>query len=112
MWQVIRTSSIAGHSISGMVITMTQKSSTVFLAGLLVLGLTAGAQAQGTQQIMPGSPAAVGGYYQQNYYRYPGTGGTGVATGRGPLSQAVGPAQGSWNRQWRTTGPAQQPFGR
>ena len=101
---------MSGHSINDMVVTMKQRSSSfVFLAGLLVLGLTAGAQAQGTQQIMPGSPAAVGG--QQFVRGNPGTG-TGVATGRGPLSQPIAPATGSWNRQWRTTTPVQQPFGR
>jgi hypothetical protein len=98
----------AADSISGVVITMTQRSSSVFLAGLLVLGLTAWAQAQGTQQIMPGSPAAVGG--QQFVRGSPGTG-TGVATGSGPLSRPIAPSP---NRQWGPvqTNPVQQPFGR
>jgi hypothetical protein len=95
---------------NSMVVTMTQKSSSVFLAGLFLLGLTAGVQAQGTQQVMPGSPAAVGG--QQ---RGPVTGTAGVATGSGPLSQPTAPPATPGNRQW---GPAQtqplqqQPFGR
>jgi len=87
-----------------------KKSSSVFLAGLLVLGLTAVSHAQGTQQVMPGSPKAVAG--QQTVRGNPSTG-TGVATGSGPLSQPVGPATSSWNPQWQNTRPLQQqPFGR
>jgi hypothetical protein len=36
--------------VNGMVVTMTHASSSVLLSGMLVLGLTAGAHAQGTQQ--------------------------------------------------------------
>ena len=96
---------------NSMVVTMTQKSSSVFLAGLFILGLTAGAQAQGTQQTMPGSPAAVGG---QPIRSNPGTG-TGVATGSGPLSQPGTPPANIGNRQWgptQTQPLQQQPFGR
>jgi len=92
--------------VNGMVATMTHTSSSVLLSGIFVLGLTAGAHAQGTQQQF---------YPQRGYVAVAPSGSTsyatGVPTGAGPLSRPVGPAAGSWNRQWRQTYPMQRPFG-
>jgi hypothetical protein len=74
-----------------MVVAMTRLFS--FVSAALVFALTAAAQAQGTQQIMPGSPEArtvvvVPNGSQQNSSRP-------VPTGPGPLTQPVGPATSS-----------------
>ena len=88
---------------------MTHTSSSALLAAMLVVGLTAGAQAQGTQQIMPGSPQS------RSMYSTPGAQpygyGYGVPTGRGPLSQPVGPIGGTWYGQRRQTYPSPHPYG-
>ena len=100
------------HAVNGTVVIMAYPSSSVFLAGLLVLGLAAGAHAQGTQQNMnPG----VGGTASS---------GTGVTTGRGAGSQPVPPAASRFNNQQNQqqnrplnapgptqTNPGQNPFG-
>ena len=90
---------------------MKHTSSSVFFAGILVLGLTTVVQAQGTGQNMYGGTAS---------------GGSGVTTGVGPLTQPIAPAQSSanprQNMQQNTqrpqnapgpvqTNPAQNPFG-
>jgi hypothetical protein len=99
-----------GHSINGMVVTMAQRSSSVFLSGLLVLVLTAGAHAQGTQQQINAPPRG-------NAVVAPGgsAGTSGVATGSGPLSQPTAPLATPGNRQLgptQTQPLQQQPFGR
>ena len=91
-----------------MVVTMTHAPSSVLLSGLLVLGLTAGAYAQGTQQgINAGGRTVVAPSSSQSS----GTG-TAVPTGQGPLTQPVGPAASSLNRPvGGQTNPSPQPFG-
>ena len=99
---------------------MKHPSSSVFLAGTLVLALATGAHAQGTQQGINARPAGTSSV---------GTGvnsggGTGVTTGRGPLAQPVAPATSTFNNQRNLnsqrplnlqgpaqTNPGQDPFG-
>ena len=65
---------------------------------MLILGMTVGARAQGTQQIMPGSPnynrtVVIGSGYQANAS-------TPVPTGMGPLSQPMPPAATYWGYRY------------
>jgi len=90
---------------------MKHPSSSVFLAGILVVGLTNVVQAQGTGQNMYGGTASSG---------------TGVTTGVGPLNQPVTPAPSTANPRQNMqqniqrpqnmpgpvqTNPGQNPFG-
>jgi hypothetical protein len=100
-------------AINGMVVTMAHRSLSAFSAGVLALVFATGAHAQGTQQVMPGSAPGAG------------TGGGGVTTGAGPLSQPVAPATGRWQQNTQPqniqrpggvvgpaqTNPGQNPFG-
>jgi len=69
---------------------MTQPASSVLIAGMLVLGTIAVAQAQGVHQyVFPGnSPGYVGGPKTGSY--------AGVPTGTGPLSYPMPPATSAW----------------
>ena len=91
---------------------MTNTFSLALLAAMmLVVGLSAGAQAQGTQQVMPGSPQSRSMYYAPGGARPYGSG-YGVPTSRGPLSQPVGPIGGTWYGTYgRQTYPSPHPFG-
>jgi hypothetical protein len=90
---------------------MERLSASILFVGILVVGLAAGARAQGTQQNMPGGTA---------------NSGTGVTTGVGPLNQPIAPAtsvanprqnvQQNMQRPQNIPGPAQtnpgqNPFG-
>src|SRR4029077_14761167 len=91
------------------VATMTRTSFSAFLSTLLILGLTAGARAQGTQQGINAN--SYRGGYSSGYSRPPSYG-YGVPTGRGPLTQPIGPPAGSWYRSYgRQTYPSPSPYG-
>lgn len=87
------------------------QTSRLIAATLLVLGTVAGAYAQGYGASSPNAP--VGGT---------ATSGTGVKTGKGPLSQPIPPATSTTNPQQNPnlpsnvrgpalTNPPSQPFG-
>ena len=82
-----------------MVVIITHAASSFLISGILILGVTASAHAQGTGQVMYGNPnynrTVVVGAPTQVGASNP------VPTGMGPLSQPMPPAGSYWGyRSW------------
>ena len=83
-----------------MVVTMTHAASSFLISGILILGVTVSAHAQGTGQVMYGNP----NYNRTVVVGSPAQVGASnpVPTGMGPLSQPMPPAGSYWGyRSWK-----------